>query len=218
MEQNEAAPPSTATKAVKPRQIRADGWTIPRQRQFLKLLAQTGSVSDAAQAVQMTTASAYRLRYDSRAWAFSNAWAAAIEACVGRVRELAFDQAIHGIRKPMIQNGKMVGIQRIHSERMMMFLMRHYDNPKCGGDSALVIAMRSLTISEIRRPKMLASPPNCPIGPMRQMMALPKPPPNRCRAFKTYTNTASGHRNCYATAIQAPEFQQQSRNTCPWPK
>lgn len=165
MEQNEAAPPSTATKAVKPRQIRADGWTIPRQRQFLKLLAQTGSVSDAAQAVQMTTASAYRLRYDSRAWAFSNAWAAAIEACVGRVRELAFDQAIHGIRKPMIQNGKMVGIQRIHSERMMMFLMRHYDNPKCGGDSALVIAMRSLSYFGDPPPEDVGQPAELPDWP-----------------------------------------------------
>ena len=43
------------------RKRRADGWSIDRQRRFIETLAATGSVTQAAQEVDMSTVGAYRL-------------------------------------------------------------------------------------------------------------------------------------------------------------
>jgi hypothetical protein len=45
-----------------PTRTRRDGWTVARQADFLGLLAETGSVIGACEAVGMSRKSAYRLR------------------------------------------------------------------------------------------------------------------------------------------------------------
>jgi hypothetical protein len=57
-----------------PLRSRRDGWTEVRQCVFLVQLYNTGSVSEAARAVGMSRASAYRLRARAGAESFAFAW------------------------------------------------------------------------------------------------------------------------------------------------
>ncbi|WP_305096731.1 hypothetical protein [Croceibacterium aestuarii] len=61
-----------------PVRTRRDGWTIERQADFLGLLAETGSVIGACEAVGMSRKSAYRLRALPGAESFAAAWDAAL--------------------------------------------------------------------------------------------------------------------------------------------
>jgi hypothetical protein len=62
-----------------PTRTRRDGWTVERQADFLGLLAETGSVIGACEAVGMSRKSAYRLRALPGAESFAAAWDAALE-------------------------------------------------------------------------------------------------------------------------------------------
>ena len=55
--------------------VRRDGWTVPRQAQFLKILAATRSVTKAARVVRMSRESAHRLRQRDRHGLFAVMWA-----------------------------------------------------------------------------------------------------------------------------------------------
>ncbi|MEQ1726070.1 MAG: LysR family transcriptional regulator [Sphingopyxis sp.] len=59
---------------------RADGWSPEKQRAFIATLADTGSVTRAARAVNMSREAAYALRRSAHADGFSTAWDAAIGA------------------------------------------------------------------------------------------------------------------------------------------
>ena len=110
-----------------PRRIRSDGWTLPRQRQFIKMLALTGSVETSAANAQMSAWSAYRLRLHPDAAPFRRAWEAALEACPSSLREIAFERAINGTSKPVYENGILVGHEPVFNDRLLMFLLRRYD-------------------------------------------------------------------------------------------
>lgn len=111
----------------RPRRIRSDGWTLPRQRQFIKVLALTGSVKDAADSAGMSLSSAYRLRLHPEMAAFRSAWTAALGACPSSLREIAFDRAINGTMKPIYDCGAIVGREPVLNDRLLMFLLRRYD-------------------------------------------------------------------------------------------
>ena len=68
-----------------PVRTRRDGWTIERQADFLGLLAETGSVIGACEAVGMSRKSAYRLRSLPGAESFAAAWDAALGMPVRKV-------------------------------------------------------------------------------------------------------------------------------------
>lgn len=57
-----------------PLRARADGWTAARQARFIGMLAETGSVAEAARAVGMRRESAHRLRRRGGAESFAHAW------------------------------------------------------------------------------------------------------------------------------------------------
>ena len=115
------------------RRIRSDGWTLPRQRQFIKVLALTGSVEQAADNAGMSASSAYRLRLHPDAAAFRTAWRAALATCATTLREVAFERAINGTMRPIYENGVRVGTEPVVNDRLLMFLLRQYD--KDGGRS-----------------------------------------------------------------------------------
>lgn len=115
----------TATDAA-PRIIRSDGWTIPRQRQFLKMLAVTGSVERACNAVNMSTASAYRLRLHPAGGAFREGWARALVAGVAALQQVAIERAISGIEEQVWYKGEVVGHRHVQNDRLLMFVLRHY--------------------------------------------------------------------------------------------
>ncbi len=61
-----------------PTRTRRDGWTIERQADFLGMLAETGSVIGACEAVGISRKSAYQLRARPGAESFAAAWDAAL--------------------------------------------------------------------------------------------------------------------------------------------
>lgn len=61
-----------------PLRARADGWTPERQARFIGLLAETGSVAEAARRVGMGRESAWRLRTRADAGSFAHAWDAVV--------------------------------------------------------------------------------------------------------------------------------------------
>lgn len=83
-----------------PTRTRRDGWTVQRQTDFLGMLAETGSVMGACEAVGMSRKSAYALRARRGAGSFAAAWDAALGAPVRKVTPpalefLAYEGLIH---------------------------------------------------------------------------------------------------------------------------
>ncbi|MGL5837204.1 MAG: hypothetical protein ACRCY3_01735 [Sphingorhabdus sp.] len=103
-----------------------EGWTPVRQKAFIEALAQTASVKQAAQAVNMSTVSCYHLRNHPQGAGFRQAWQAAIDFSVSRLKDIAFERAVEGRLEPVWQGGKLVGHKRVHSDAMLMFLLRQY--------------------------------------------------------------------------------------------
>jgi hypothetical protein len=108
---------------VKPRR---DGWTTERQRAFIAALAETGCVSEACAEVGITPRSAYRLRERPEAKAFRLAWLHAQTQAVTRLTAIAFERAIHGSAEQFYRNGELVAERRKPSDRLLMFLLRHF--------------------------------------------------------------------------------------------
>ena len=74
-----------------PTRTRRDGWTVERQADFLGMLAETGSVIGACEAVGISRKSAYRLRALPGAGSFAAAWDAALGEPVRKVTPPAPD-------------------------------------------------------------------------------------------------------------------------------
>ncbi|HEY7807656.1 MAG TPA: hypothetical protein VIC34_10700 [Croceibacterium sp.] len=74
-----------------PTRTRRDGWTIERQADFLGMLAETGSVIGACEAVGISRKSAYQLRARPGAESFAAAWDAALGGEVRKVTSPARD-------------------------------------------------------------------------------------------------------------------------------
>ena len=75
-----------------PVRTRRDGWTIERQADFLGMLAETGSVIGACEAVGISRKSAYQLRARPGGESFAAAWDAALGGEVRKVTSPARDR------------------------------------------------------------------------------------------------------------------------------
>lgn len=107
------------------RRKREDGWTHTRQRKFIEVLADTGSVNEAAKAVNMAKQSCYRLRRSPGAEAFARAWDAAIEEASRRLVDVAFERALQGVADPVFdKEGACIAVRRKYNDRLLMFLLR----------------------------------------------------------------------------------------------
>ncbi|WP_188054111.1 hypothetical protein [Sphingosinithalassobacter sp. CS137] len=120
------------------RRVRRDGWTAERQRLFLETLAETGCVSDAAAAVGLTPRSAYRLRARADADAFHRAWDAALVIASQRLTTIAFERAVNGTLRQVWHRGECVGEERVPSDRLLIFLLKHFDAMRYGNLSGLI--------------------------------------------------------------------------------
>jgi hypothetical protein len=104
---------------------RHDGWTPTRQRDFIEALADTGSVSAACKAVDMSTVGAYHLRRQPGAETFRKAWAAALELGVARLEDVAMERALHGVEVPVYSYAELIGTRRSYNDRLLMFMLRN---------------------------------------------------------------------------------------------
>ncbi|MHA4835486.1 hypothetical protein [Sphingopyxis sp. MSC1_008] len=110
---------------------RKDGWSPDKQRAFIEALADSGSVATAAQCVDMSESSAYRLRRAPGAEAFDRAWSAAIDAASKKLLDAAFERALIGTDEPVFdREGRRIGRRLRQSDRLLMFLLRAY-GPDC---------------------------------------------------------------------------------------
>ena len=97
----------------------------------IEALADCGSVATAAQRVDMSESSAYRLRRSPGAEAFDRARGAAIEAASKKLIDAAFERALVGSEEPVFdREGNRVGRRFRQSDRLLMFLLRAY-GPDC---------------------------------------------------------------------------------------
>lgn len=111
-----------------PTRGRRDGWTIQRQADFLGMLAETGSVMGACEAVGMSRKSAYQLRRRPRAESFAAAWDAALGAPIRKVTvtDLAF-LAYHGLVRPILFRGRYRGSTRTPDNSALLRLTKQLD-------------------------------------------------------------------------------------------
>ena len=106
---------------------RIDGWTAVRQTAFIETLAFTGSVTQAAQAAEMSVSSAYRLRGSARGVEFRRDWVAALGVAHARVHELAMQRMTEGTEVPVWHKGELVGFKKVINDRLLMFMLDRLD-------------------------------------------------------------------------------------------
>lgn len=116
----EAAPFQPAQ--LKPRR---DGWTAERQRTFLTVLAETGSISMACCEAGVSSRSAYRLRSHPKGAAFAHAWDMALKLATARLTALAYERATRGTVKETWVEGELKTTTRAPSDKLLMFLLQH---------------------------------------------------------------------------------------------
>jgi hypothetical protein len=104
---------------------RLAGWSADRQRHFLNMLAETGSVHLAASAARLSARSAYHLR--TRSPAFAAAWNAAQQIAVGRLSAVAFDRALNGRVEQVYSEGCLIAEKRVPSDRLLTWLLARLD-------------------------------------------------------------------------------------------
>ncbi|MGL4542901.1 MAG: hypothetical protein ACRCUI_10370 [Polymorphobacter sp.] len=157
-----------------PRQPRRDGWCPDLQRKFIEALADSGSVTQAAKRVNMTTMSCYRLRRQPGAENFAAAWEAALAESARTLVDIAFDRAINGVEEPVLnRDGDCIYVRTRVNDRLLMFLLRahhpdKYDpnvprttakaDAKAGAGAALDAALATLEPVAPVDPLQLLSP------------------------------------------------------------
>ena len=108
-----------------PVRIRKDGWTAARQRIFLTVLSESGSISLACQEAGVSSRSAYRLRARPDAAGFTKAWDDALRLATARLTAIAFERATVGTVREVWKNGELQMQTREPSDRILVFLLQH---------------------------------------------------------------------------------------------
>ena len=106
-----------------PRGARSDGWTPERQREFIDMLAATGSVRAACRGVGLQYSGIYRLCDRTGAESFRAAWDAAVERGTSQVRDILIDHSINGVPESVWWAGKPVGERRKFNHNTMRWIL-----------------------------------------------------------------------------------------------
>ena len=119
-----------------PVRTRRDGWTVQRQTDFLGMLAETGSVAGACEAVAMSRKSAYALRARLGAESFAAAWDAALGAPPRKVTVPDLDfLADHGLVRVVTFRGRYRGSWALPDDSALLRLVRRIDRTAGRGDT-----------------------------------------------------------------------------------
>ena len=110
-------------QSLDPPRERQDGWTPARQAEFLRVLAATHCVSEAARRVGMSRQSAYRLRNRLKGEPFDFAWQAAFRRQYDALAEALVERAIHGVEVPHFFRGEVIHTSRRYDERAAVALL-----------------------------------------------------------------------------------------------
>ena len=136
----DSSPPPAATLpdfTPVPRQTVSYGWTAAKQRAFIAGLAQTGSVRLATEGVGMSHTGVYKLRTAPGGGSFAQAWDIAVVMGATRIRDVLFDQAIHGIPETIVIGKKTRIERRRFNHRTMIWALQHHMPDQYPGGSKL---------------------------------------------------------------------------------
>lgn len=123
----------TAFAPVPRQRMRRGGWSAERQREFILLLAELGSVRAACRAMGVGEHHIYKLRRHPEAEEFRQAWEIALDCGIRRIEDIAMDRAIHGVEQPVYHSGRLVGTRRAYNDRLLMFMLRNRAPERFGG-------------------------------------------------------------------------------------
>lgn len=107
------------------KRMRRGGWSAVRQREFIALLAETGSVRAACRRLGVGEHHIYKLRQHPDAASFRKAWEAALDMGIARIEDVATDRALNGVEEPVYHAGEIVGARRVYNDRLLMFLLKN---------------------------------------------------------------------------------------------
>ena len=102
-------------------------WTAERQAAFLRALASSHCVAQAARAVGMTRQSVYALRARLRHEPFDLAWQAALHCRFDALAEAAMERALNGVEVPHFYQGELIHTSRRYDERLTVALLAMRD-------------------------------------------------------------------------------------------
>lgn len=113
-------------------------WTGTARRQFLEALAETGSVSLAANSVSKSRRAAYNLRFRAEGAAFRLAWDAAILIARAVVEDVLMERVLHGQRleRTRSEDGTLITTTRYDTRLSMALLARLDRMTGAEGDAA----------------------------------------------------------------------------------
>lgn len=117
---------------------RWNGLTDLKQRTFIQLLADSGSVTMAANAIGTSTSAMYSLRRSEGSESFAAAWEAAIDIGARRVLDTLVEHAIHGTPETIIQGGEVVAERRKYNHRAMMWIVSQRFPEQYGSTTGLM--------------------------------------------------------------------------------
>lgn len=123
-------PPRRQLPAFDPVPVRArkDGWTVERQREFIRVLHVKRSISAACLAVGMSRKSAYALRERAGAESFAAAWDAAFHGSAVTIPARHYPlmaALLRGRTRGIIRKGRVIGtISRPDNETDLRILRR----------------------------------------------------------------------------------------------
>ena len=122
-----------------PRRVQASRNTITadRQRVFINVLAQTGSVMTASRVIGNAPGSMYALKNAAGAESFAAAWDAAVQRGARQILDILVDHAINGTPETIYKDGVLVAERRRFNYRMMMWIVSHAMPEYFGLDSGL---------------------------------------------------------------------------------
>lgn len=108
-----------------------------KRKVFLRILAETGRVAEAARAVGYTDTAALQAhrRNDDD---FAEQWEEALQAAAHVLEEEAIRRAHDGVMEPVFYKGDIVGYKPSYSDTLMMFILRglkpgvYRENPRGG--------------------------------------------------------------------------------------
>ncbi len=109
---------------------RHDGFTGPKRRRFLKMLAKTGCISDSARVAGVSRKTAnYRRRKDPD---FDRECDIAIDMAASHIETLAWERAVTGIEEPVWHYGKLVGTRMKRSDSIFRMILMASNSAKYG--------------------------------------------------------------------------------------
>lgn len=105
------------------RKPRHDAWSREKMAAFLRELAATQSVAEAARSVGMSRQSAYALRNRLRQTPFDLGWEVALELGFHQLGHALMDRAVNGVEEQRFYHGELVGTVRKFDNRLAQWML-----------------------------------------------------------------------------------------------